>query len=77
MVSETAGIWAVLLGGIVSFIFHTTHTIGMLLVNPLEPVETGIALDEITRTIEINLLKMLEEKDIPAPVKPVAGEYIM
>lgn len=75
--SETTGVWSVLLGGIVSFIFHTTHIIGTLLVNPFEPIAAGIPLDQITRTIEINLLEMLEESNIPEPVKPINGEYVM
>ncbi len=75
--SETTGMWSVLLGSLVSFIFHTTYTIGMSLMNPFEPQVSGIALDQITRTIEINLLEMLGEENIPAPIKPVNGEYVM
>jgi ion channel-forming bestrophin family protein len=75
--SETTGIWAVALGSIVSFVFHTTHIIGVSLLNPFEPQVTGISLDQITRTIEINLLEMLGESDIPPAIKPIGGEYVM
>ena len=77
VVSEDAGLWSVSLGFIVGFVFHTTHTIGLLLLNPFEPVASGIPLNQITRTIEINLLEMLGEKEIPPPVKAVNNEYIL
>lgn len=75
--SETTGLWSVLLGGIVSFVFHTTHVIGVSLMNPFEPEVSGISLDQITRTIEINLLEMLGESDVPPALKPVNNEYVM
>jgi putative membrane protein len=75
--SETTGIWSVLLGSIVSFVFHITHIIGVSLLNPFEPDAAGIPLDQITRTIEINLLEMLGESDVPPPIKPVNNEYVM
>ena len=76
-VSETTGVWSILLGVIVGFVFHTTHIIGMSLLNPFEPLATGIPLDQITRTIEINLLEMLGEPNVPAPVKAINDEYVM
>lgn len=75
--SETTGAWSVILGFIVGFIFHTTHIIGMSLLNPFEALATGIPLDQITRTIEINLLEMLGEADVPPPVKAINNEYVM
>lgn len=77
VVSEEAGLWSVTLGFIVGFIFHTIHTIGLSLLNPFEPQAAGIPLDQITRTIEINLLEMLGETSIPPPVKAVNNEYIL
>ena len=76
-VSETTGAWSVLLGFLVSFVFQTTYIIGTSLLNPFEPEIAGIPLDQITRTIEINLLEMLGENEIPEPIKPVYGEYVM
>jgi putative membrane protein len=75
--SETTGIWSVGLGGLVSFIFHTTCIIGMSLLNPFEPDPSGIPLDQITRTIEINLLEMLGETEIPQPISVIGNEYVM
>jgi putative membrane protein len=76
-ISATVGPWSILLGWLIGFVFHISHTNGMSLMNPFEPTAFGIPLDSITRTIEINMLQSLGETDIPAPVESVEGEYIM
>ena len=75
--SNMVGAWSIFFGFLIGFVFHTTHTIGMKLLNPFDPVSTGIPLNQITRTIEINLLEMMKEQEIPEPVKAINGEYIM
>ncbi|WP_373513221.1 bestrophin family protein [Persicitalea sp.] len=78
MVTANAiGYWSILFGTLVGYIFLTTHSVGQALVDPFEPLPTGIPLDQITRTIEINLLEMLGEEDIPEPIQSVDGEYIL
>ncbi|MBE7169220.1 MAG: hypothetical protein INR73_01425 [Williamsia sp.] len=77
VVSEETGIWSVLLGFIVGFVFHTTHTIGMSLLNPFESLAAGVPINQITRTIEINLLEMLGETNLPPPVKAINNEYVL
>ncbi len=74
---ETTAAWSIPIGSAVGLIFVTTHHIGVLLLNPFDHNITGVPLDQITRTIEINLLEMLGEEDIPEPVKPVDGDYVM
>ncbi|WP_335966648.1 bestrophin family ion channel [Galbibacter sp. PAP.153] len=74
---DEMGAWSIMIGILVGYIFLTTHKIGMALLNPFENIPTGIPLDQITRTIEINLLEALKETNIPAPVKSINGEYIM
>lgn len=76
-VAETTGPWSVMLGFLISFVFQSTYIIGTSLLNPFEPEIAGIPLDQITRTIEINLLEMLGADEIPAPITPVDGEYVM
>ncbi len=72
------GIWAIPFGTLIGYAFFTIQSLGQLLVNPFEKDnKMGIPLDSITRTIEINLLEMLKEKDIPEPIQSVRGEYIM
>lgn len=68
---------SIFLGWIIGFVFHTTHINGMSLMNPFELTAAAIPLNSITRTIEINLLEGLGERNIPAPVAPVNGEYLL
>nr|WKN34715.1 bestrophin family ion channel [Tunicatimonas sp. TK19036] len=75
--AQSIGAWAIMLGWLVGFVFHTTHLIGLSLLNPFDPIPSGIPLDQITRTIEINLLEMLGKAEIPEPVKPINHEYVM
>lgn len=75
--SNDVGAWSIFFGFLVGFVFHTTHTIGLALLNPFDPISAGISLNQITRTIEINLLQMLKESDIPEPTQVIDGEYIM
>lgn len=77
VVGNAIGAWAILFGWLIGYVFITIHTIGQMLLNPFEPTPTGLALDQISRNIEINLLEMLGEKDLPAPVTPVNGEYVL
>ncbi len=75
--AETTGAWSILLGFLISLVFQITYIIGSSLVNPFEPDIYGIPLDQITRNIEINLLEMEGEIQIPEPIAPVNGEYVM
>jgi len=75
--SETMGWWSILVAWIIGAVFHITHLNGMGLVDPFDEVPTGVALNQISRTIEINLLQMLDEKEIPEPVEPINGEYVL
>ncbi|WP_143304507.1 bestrophin family protein [Chitinophaga vietnamensis] len=78
MMTESIGAWAILFGWMFGFVFHVTHLNGINLMNPFEFNPLSMPLDSITRTIEINLLELLGEKDIPAPVEARAnGLYIM
>jgi ion channel-forming bestrophin family protein len=75
--SDLVGVWSIFFGILVGYIYIVMHTIGLAILNPFEPVPSGISLDQITRTIEINLLETLKESDIPEPIKSTNGEYIM
>ena len=77
VVADMVGAWSILYGALVGYIFIVIHHIGQTLLNPFENVPSGISLDQITRTIEINLLESLGESEIPEPIKIVDNEYIM
>ncbi|MET0465010.1 MAG: bestrophin family ion channel [Chitinophagaceae bacterium] len=77
VISQTAGVYSIFLGWLIGFVFVSTQINGMSLVNPFENNSEGIPLNQIARTIEINLLEMMGEKNIPEPVRPINGEYVM
>lgn len=75
--SQYAGLWSIFLGWLVGFVYVSTQINGMSLINPFENNSAAIPLNQITRTIEINLLEMIGAKNIPKPVKAINGEYIL
>ncbi|PST85159.1 hypothetical protein C7T94_03375 [Pedobacter yulinensis] len=77
VISQSMGVWSIFMGWIIGFVFVSTQINGMSLVNPFENNSASIPLNSITRTIEINLLQMLGEENVPAPVKPINEEYIL
>lgn len=77
ILADTIGSWSIPVGWIIGAVFHITHQNGMALVDPFDEVPTGIPLNQISRTIEINLLQMLAVKEIPEPVKPINEEYVL
>lgn len=77
VITNMVGAWSILYGALIGYIFITIHSIGQSLLNPFEPVPTGISLDQITRTIEINLLETLGESEIPEPIVSVNNDYVM
>lgn len=74
---QNLGAWSIFISWLIGFVFVSTQVNGMSLINPFEDNPVGIPLNEITRTIEINLLQMLGEKNMPLLIQPVNNEYIM
>jgi putative membrane protein len=77
VISQSAGVWSIFLGWLVGFVYVSTQINGMSLVNPFENNSSAIPLNQITRTIEINLLQMIGADKIPKPVKPINEEYVL
>ena len=75
--AKTIGAWSILAGTLVGYVFLTINKIGQSLLNPFEDIATGISLNQISRTIEINMLETMREDEIPEPLESVDGEYIM
>jgi len=76
-IGSAIGVWAIVFGAITGYIFFTIQSLGQTLVNPFEKMPSALPLDQISRTIEINLLQMLGEENVPEPVESVNGEYIL
>lgn len=77
VISEGAGVYSIFLGWLIGFVFVSTQINGMNLVNPFVNNSASIPLNQITRTIEINLLEMMGATEIPEPVKPINNEYVL
>ncbi len=71
------GVWLMIpFGTVVSWIYVVMELIGDYSENPFEGLGTDIPMLSICRTIEIDLLQMLGETDVPGPVQPV-GDVLM
>ncbi|MGN7720271.1 bestrophin family protein [Chitinophaga sp. 22620] len=77
MLAESTGYWSVVFGWAVGFIFHVTHQNGVSIMNPFEKLPTSLPLDTICRTIERNLLEMLDHEPLPSPLEPLDGQYLL
>lgn len=75
--AQSMGAWSIMVGTFIGYVFLTIHKIGQSLLNPFLDMPTGIPLNHITRTIEINMLEAIGETEIPAPIQSEKGEYIM
>ncbi|RZK41517.1 MAG: hypothetical protein EOO90_10785 [Pedobacter sp.] len=77
VISQDMDYWSIFMGWLIGFVFVSTQINGMRLVNPFEPKSSGLPLNHISRTIEINLLQMIGDDNIPEPIKPINDEYIL
>lgn len=69
---ENFGAWLIIpFGTIVGWIYVVMELIGDYSENPFEGLATDIPMLSICRTIEIDLLKMMGETNLPAPIQPV------
>ena len=74
---EHLGAWAILVGVLIGYVYLTSHKIGKSLINPFENIPSSVPINQITRTIEINLLELIRDDHIPEPYKSIDGEYVM
>ncbi|MET3875635.1 bestrophin family ion channel [Chitinophaga sp. OAE865] len=78
MMTESIGAWAIPFGWMFGFVFHVTHLNGITLMDPFDFQPLAIPLDNIARTIEINVIQLLGDEPVPAPVQPRQdGLYVM
>jgi putative membrane protein len=74
---EQIGYWAILFASVLGMIFYLIFQGGQALLNPFDGGPQDTPMSSIVRTIEINLLEQIGEKNIPAPVEPADGRYLM
>ncbi len=67
-----AGVWLMIpFGTIVGWTYVVMELIGDYSENPFEGMNTDIPMLSICRTIEIDLLQMLGETELPKPIQPI------
>ncbi len=75
-IGNTIGIWAIIFGVLLGYIFFTIQAIGEILLDPFDALPSCVPLDQITRGIEINLLEMMGDSDVPQPYPITNGEFV-
>jgi len=75
--SEEIGYWAIFFSSMLGTIFLLVFLAGQALLDPFEGTPTDTPMSSIVRTIEINLLEQIGEKNLPDPVEPVDGRYLL
>ncbi len=58
---------------LVGWMFFQIYVLGKVLANPFDNLKTDVALDSICRTIEIDLLEIVQSDAVPTPLRPVKG----
>lgn len=67
-----AGVWLMIpFGTIVGWIYVVMELIGDYSENPFEGLATDVPMLSICRTIEIDMLQILGETELPKPIQPV------
>ncbi len=65
-------VWATIpFSALVAWVFHTLEKIGESTENPFQGGPNDVPMASMARTIEIDLLEILGETNLPDPVKPV------
>ncbi len=77
VLANLVGGHAIFFGFLVGYVYHTSHNIGYGLLNPFEATPTGIPLDQISRSIEINLKEILGETNLPEPIRNDNKDYVL
>jgi len=71
------GWWAIPVAILVAFGFKMISETGRVLEDPFNMFWNGLPLSTISRMIEINVLDLMDETDLPAPHPPLSDTVIM
>jgi len=61
------------LGGLITWVFYLMEQIGDYSENPFEGTYNDVPITSISRTIEIDMREMIDDKNIPQPIKDING----
>ena len=70
---STLHFWTPIVSFLITFLFIAMDSIGRNIEDPFDNTVHDTPITALCRTIEINLLQMIGEKDIPEPIKPIHG----
>ena len=73
---ESIGRIAIPITFVISFLFFYVESISYVMQNPFENGPNDIPMTSLSRTIEINLLQLIEDPNIPDKILPKNG-YVM
>ena len=62
---------------LIAWIFHTMERIGDFSENPFEGLHNDIPITSLSRTIEIDLMDMLDEAELPEKMAAIHGHFQM
>ena len=65
-------LYGVLLGSILNWLVHAANTY----MTPFHKQPSAVAVANIVRKTEIDLLQQLGNKNIPPPLTPIDGQYL-
>ncbi len=75
--SEEIGYMAIPVSAVLVLFFYLIFNIGKIMLDPFEGKPHDTPMSSIIRTIEINLLEQIGDDNIPAPLEPIKGRYLM
>lgn len=75
--ADLVGYWGIGFAFVLGTLFNLISRASLSLLNPFEGRPTDTPMSNIVRTIEINLLEQIGEKELPEPTQPVNGRYLL
>ena len=75
--SDQIGYWAIPFATLMGTIFAMVYLLGLSLLDPFDGEPNDTPVSSIVRTLEINLLEQIGAEEIPPPLEPVDGKYVL
>lgn len=70
------GYWSFPFSVLIGYVFIMLEYVGFHIENPFENGVNDTPLDNLARTIEINLKEIIDEKELPPVILPKEGKYL-
>ena len=70
------GFWTIPFSLVIGYAYIMLEYVGRYIETPFENAVNDVPMDSISRTIEIDLLELLGETDLPEPIRPQGLGYL-